>query len=120
MVLIWQWLQSLSHPCEVASPCLFYKCFHVNCLNDFFDKVPRLYEFKCFTRLVSMSHQFTVELAGCNHKFYASSYFSHTSHLWNTLLPHGFWTTLISKTLNAMPIVINCLPDCSSIILALP
>ena len=87
-------LQSLAHRRDVASLCLFYKYFHGLCSDELFTMVPSLYRFKRNTRLAARSHQFTVKLARCNRGFYANSFFSRTSRLWNSLpafcFPDGY------------------------------
>ena len=78
-------LQSLSHRRDVASLSLFYKYFHGCCSDELKSLIPALKSFKRVTRFSASAHPFTVQLPSCNKRFYSTSFFPHTSDLWNSL-----------------------------------
>lgn len=108
-------LQSFSHWHDIASFCLFCKCFHGGCSDELFSLVPWIHEFK-HLRLALRSHPFTVEIAKFNHHFYSNGSFVILSTC--EALFH-FCASLITTVLNlnAMSIIIFCLLEpCSSFI----
>jgi len=78
-------LHSLSHRRDVASLSLFYKYFHKQCSEELSNLVPPPKTFHRRTRLATRSHRFTVVPPKCTHSFYANSFFSRTSAIWNAL-----------------------------------
>lgn len=98
--LIWQ-VGLVAIPPHPLICVFFYKFFYVNCLDKVFVILPKFYEFKRNTRLVTRSHQFTVEMPRCGRKFYANSFFPRISRLWTFWL-HASHSTLICKILNTM------------------
>ena len=78
-------LQSLSHRRNVASLSLFYKYFHGCCSDELKSLTPALKSFKRVTRFSASAHPFTLQLPSCNKHFYSTSFFPHTSDLWNSL-----------------------------------
>lgn len=66
---------SLNHPLTII----------INSSDELFSLVPRLYKFKCITRLADRFHHFTLNMASYNRKFYANGFVSRTSRLWTSL-----------------------------------
>lgn len=70
---------------NIASLWLFYKSFDGNCSCEPSSFVIKLNEFKQCKTLAARSRHFTVNIATCNRKFCANSFFTRSSHLWNSL-----------------------------------
>ena len=98
--------QSLSHCRNVASLFLFYKYFHGSCSDELKSLTHTLKCFNRVTRYSANAHPFTVQLPSCNRQFYSTSFFPHTSDLWNSLPSSCFPPSFDLQNLSVMSIVI--------------
>lgn len=81
-------IQSTSHRDNVLFFWLFYKCFNGNYSQDLFFVVRHNSE--SMTRLATRSHNYDVEIARWNRKFYSKYSFSRICRLWNPFLASCF------------------------------
>lgn len=118
--LTWHIGLSLSHYRNVFSLHFVYKYFYGNCSDELSSLISRPHEFKRGTRLSIRSHNFCVETARWNRKFYSISLLSWTSRL-QSYLPASCVHVMFLKDLNATPIAIFCLLEsCSFIVFSSP
>ncbi|MPC44822.1 hypothetical protein E2C01_038503 [Portunus trituberculatus] len=75
----------LSHPRNVTSLSISYRCFHGNCTTDLANYMPPLILRPHYTRLSSSSHPYSVHPSNTRVNQYSELFIPFTGKIWNSL-----------------------------------